>query len=85
MPDLTPEKILARLQPIFQDALDAPDLRIDLQSSAKNIADWDSLAHIDIIEGVERRFNVKFGLAELQDLKDVGDLVSLVIKKSKRD
>jgi acyl carrier protein len=50
-------------------------------SNAMNTPNWDSLAHIDIIEMVERHFKVKFGLGELQDLKEVGDLVDLILEK----
>lgn len=83
MPSLTQDEILEELQPIFEEALDQPDLKVTLKSNATNTKNWDSLAHIDIIEMVERRFNVKFALGELQDLKDVGDLVGLVMKKAK--
>jgi acyl carrier protein len=31
---------------------------------------------------VERHFKVKFALGELQDLKEVGDLVALIIEKT---
>lgn len=84
MPDRAPDEILAELQPIFQEALDEPNLTITLQSNASNTRNWDSLAHIDIIEMVERRFHVKFALGELQDLEEVGDLVALIIEKTKR-
>jgi acyl carrier protein len=83
MPSPAPDEVLERLQPIFREALDEPGLTVTMKSNAANTANWDSLAHIDIIESVERRFNVRFGLGELQDLKNVGDLVNLVIAKSK--
>ena len=78
------EKVLADLQPIFQQALDDPELRVTMDSAATNTAGWDSLAHIDIIETVEREFNVKFALGELQDLKEVRDLVALILRKTQK-
>jgi len=83
MPDRTPDEILKELQPIFQEALDEPQLKVTLRSNAANTPNWDSLAHIDIIETVERHFGVKFALGELQDLKEVGDLVALLILKTR--
>ena len=82
LPSRTPEDVLAELQPIFREALDEPDLKVTFKSNAANTPNWDSLAHIDIIETIQRRFKVKFALGELQDLKEVGDLVRLVIKKT---
>jgi len=82
MPSLTQDEILETLQPIFQEALDEPGLQVTLNSNAKNTANWDSIAHIFIIEMVERRFNIKFGLGEMQSLKNVGDLVNLLMEKT---
>jgi acyl carrier protein len=83
MTDLTTEEVLEQLQPIFEAALDEPGLRLTTKSSAKNTANWDSIAHIEIVEMVESRFKIKFALGELQNLKDVGDLVALVIRKKR--
>jgi acyl carrier protein len=73
--------ILAQLQPIFQDILDQPELVINRESSALNVEDWDSLSHINLVTAVERHFKIKFALGELQDLKNVGDMVDLISAK----
>lgn len=82
MPNRTADEILEELQPIFEKALDEPDLKVTPQSNAGNTPNWDSMAHIDIIEMVERKFHVKFALGELQDLKNVGDLIQLLVEKT---
>jgi acyl carrier protein len=81
MPDLTADDLLARLQPIFGEALDEPDLELTRDLNALNTPNWDSLAHIEILEMVQRRFKVKFSLTDLQKLKTVGDLVDLTLEK----
>jgi acyl carrier protein len=81
MSSRTPETVLNEVQPIFQEILDEPGLVVTRDSSASNTSGWDSLAHIDIIEAVERHFQVRFTLTELQDLKSVGNVVDLVIQK----
>jgi acyl carrier protein len=73
--------ILVELQPIFQDILDQPDLVITRESNAKNVEDWDSLAHVNLITAVEKRYKIRFGLAELQQLKNVGEMADLIEKK----
>jgi acyl carrier protein len=70
--------ILGQLQPIFQDILDQPDLTITRESSAQNVEDWDSLAHINLVTAVEKHFKIKFALGELQELKNVGEMVDLI-------
>ncbi len=77
--------ILEQLQPIFQDILDQPDLVITRESNAQNVEDWDSLAHINLITAIEKHFKVKFALGDLQELKNVGEMVDLIeAKLSKR-
>jgi acyl carrier protein len=81
MAELTPETILTELQLIFEEVLDQPGLKVVRNSSAWNTPNWDSLAHIDLIDMAERRFAVRFSLGELQGLKEVGNLVDLIIQK----
>jgi acyl carrier protein len=70
--------ILEELQSIFREILDQPDLILTRQSNANNVEDWDSLAHINLVTAIEKRYKIKFALAELQDLKDVGDMLDLI-------
>jgi acyl carrier protein len=82
MTTYTPDDVLQDLQPIFQEALNMPSLIVARASSALNTANWDSLAHISIIEMVESRFKIRIGLSELEDLKAVGDLIDLIVEKA---
>jgi acyl carrier protein len=81
MARLAGQEVLAELQPIFEEAMDVPGLVVTCDSSALNTPNWDSLAHIEMIELVERRFSIRFALNELQDLKTVGDLVRLIVSR----
>jgi len=82
MPELTSDDVLAQLQPIFEEALNEPGITVNRGSNAYNTRNWDSMAHIALIEMVEAHFKVRFALGELQDLKEVGDLVDLIMEKS---
>ncbi len=73
--------LLARLQPIFQDVLDNPALVISPESNAQNVYGWDSLAHINLVASIEGEFRIRFGLGELEGLKNVGDMVRLIEAK----
>lgn len=73
--------LLAELGPIFQEVLDQPGLQLTRTSSALSVDGWDSLAHVNLITAVEQHFQVHFALGELQELKDVGDMVDLIAGK----
>ena len=78
---MTSTEIIAELQPIFADVLDLPDLRLTAQTTAPEVEGWDSLAHINLVVAIEKHYKVKFALGELQDLKNVGDMANLIIRK----
>lgn len=73
--------IHARLQPIFRDILDQPDLVISRDSSARTVEDWDSFAHIVLIRGIEKEFGIRFALNDVGNLKNVGEMSDLIQAK----
>lgn len=75
---------LERLQPIFREVLDAPDLVLSAESSAKTVPGWDSLAHITIVSAIEQDFHIRFALGELEKLNSVGEMIALMRRKTKR-
>jgi len=73
--------IIKDIQPIFRDVLDIPDLQLTRQSNASNVEGWDSLAHVNLVMAIEKRYKIKIALGELQDLKNVGEMADLIQKK----
>ena len=71
------------LQEIFRDILDIDDLILDNKTSASDIEEWDSLAHINLVVAIEREYKIKFGLGELQDLKNIEDMINIISNKIK--
>ena len=79
---VTMNELMPRLQSIFQDIFDNPDLTITDTTTAKNVSGWDSLATINLVFAMEREFKIKFALGEIQELKNVGEMAALIRKKS---
>ena len=78
---MSDDELLAGVQEVFRDVFDEPEMVITRHSSAENVEDWDSLTHVNLVTAIERRYKVRFALGELQELKDVGDLLGLLGKK----
>jgi acyl carrier protein len=72
---------LEQLNEVFQEVFEDDDLQVQSQTSAKDIDDWDSLMHVNLVLAVESRFDVRFTSTEVAGLKDVGELLELVEKK----
>jgi acyl carrier protein len=73
--------MLSQLEPIFRDTLDNSRLNLTRESNASNVAGWDSLAHINLISVIEQQFGISFTLGELQELKNVGEMIDLMERK----
>ena len=50
--------------------------------TAKDVQDWDSFNHINLVVATEARFGIKFQTAEIESLRNVGQFVELIRKKT---
>jgi acyl carrier protein len=78
---MTSQEVLQRLQPIFRDVLDLPSLEVQPEDSGSTVEGWDSLAHINLVTNIEQEFKIHFALGELAKLKNVGEMVDLILRK----
>ncbi len=69
--------ILTRVNDIFQDVV-SDEAELTMSTTASDIPEWDSLAHVRLILAIERGFKLKFSAAEVSRLNNVGDLVDLI-------
>ena len=76
------KEILRKIQPIFYEVFDNKKLRINYNSSAKTITQWDSLAQINLVVSIEKLLRIKFSVSELASLKDVGEMIDLILVKN---
>jgi len=74
-------QILEKLTAIIHDALDDQKLVLTPETTAADVPAWDSVAHINIVVATEMGFGIKFKTAELEQLRNVGDFVSLIEQK----
>jgi acyl carrier protein len=73
--------IYASLQHIFNDVFLRDDITLTPETTAKDIAGWDSFKQIEIILALESEYRIKFSTRELDSLRSVGDLVRVVAGK----
>ncbi len=74
--------IWERLQKIFQQVFEDPHFTITEQMSAKDVSNWDSLTHIQLILAVEKEFQIKIPLGELEAMQNIGDLFKTICEKT---
>ena len=78
------EAIWNRLSEIFRDVFEDEDIVIGSETVAEDILEWDSLSNIQLLVAIEKAFNgVKFNTGEVANLKNVGEMVDIIIHRSK--
>ncbi|MDB5363797.1 MAG: acyl carrier protein [Rhodospirillales bacterium] len=78
---MTDAEILQGVTDIFRDVFGDDDLVLTPDMTADDIDDWDSFNHINIMVATEVRFGIKFQTAEVEPLRNVGELLSLIRQK----
>ena len=77
-------EIYERLNEVFQDVFDDDSLTVTPNTTASDIEDWDSLSHITLVAAVEDDFRMKFSMKEVVEMKNVGEMVTLIAARRKR-
>jgi acyl carrier protein len=75
-------EILSDLQPIFDDIFGEESVPLTAGTTSDDIATWDSVAHVSIIVGVEKQFDIMFEPDEIMEMENVGSLVEAIQAKS---
>ena len=75
------EEITTALSPIFHRVFNNDEIIITDDLNAEKVNQWDSLTHLNMIAEVEKHFGVKFKLKELIGMKNVGDMIDLILSK----
>ena len=55
------------------DTIDVND-----QTTSRDIEDWDSLEHINLIAAIETQFGMKFTMGHVVTMKNVGEMVDII-------
>ena len=78
---MTTEEIEKRLTEVFRDVLDRESIVLVRETTAADIEEWDSLAHISLLVAIEKEFNISLTLTEVEQLRNVGDMFDLIQRK----
>jgi acyl carrier protein len=66
---------IQQVRDIMMDVFELDQLSITETTTAHDIEQWNSLSHIRLMVAIERALKIRFSNAEIENLKDVGDLI----------
>ena len=73
-------EVIAGMQAVFDGLLLEPVV-LTPQLTAKDVAEWDSLLHISIVVAIEKKFDIRFRVGEVETAKNVGEFADLVVRR----
>ena len=76
------KQILIKLQNIFRIIFDDDSIKLNSNTTAEDIEEWDSLNQIRIILACEKEFSVKLNPREINDFINIGEMVEHLFSKN---
>lgn len=78
---MTKEEILKQVADVFRSVLDDETLILNMETTADDVEDWDSLSHIQLVVGLEKHFHIKFHAREIMEWENIGGVVNSIVSK----
>lgn len=75
------DNITNKLTEVFKSVFDNQNLVLTDEMTANDVDNWDSLTHMILVSEIEKDFEVKFKLKDLNKMKNVGNLIDVLISK----
>ena len=74
-------QVMAEVNDIFREVLENDAIQVQYETTANDIAEWDSLNHIQLVVEIERHFGIRFKSDELLSYKNVGEMCEAIARK----
>ena len=75
------ETILKELNNIFIDVLDNENIKLERSTTARDIEEWDSLMHIQLVVAIEKQYKIRFRSSEINSWTNVGEMCDAIEKR----
>ena len=62
------------LEQLFRDVFGDDTIELTEETTARDVPQWDSLGHVNLMFAIEERFGVRFRGNELAEFANVGEL-----------
>jgi acyl carrier protein len=73
---VTDQDILDIFTRILRDLLANDSIVLRTDTTRSDVADWDSFMYVNFIVAVEMELGIKFGVADVESFKSVGDILA---------
>ena len=75
---MSADEILHELTTVCREVLGRPSLELTMATRQDDVEGWDSLAHIQLVLALGKRFGVTFTTKDVMGWTDVGSIVGCI-------
>ena len=76
---LEKKHVLEVLNRIFKEKLCDQSVEINLDTTADDILEWNSLKHLVIVLAIENHFQIKFNPIQLSNMQNIEEMINTII------
>lgn len=80
---MTRAEAYEQLDRVFQEVFDDETITVNDKTTSEDIEGWDSLEHINLVLAVENEFGIHFNMGEVNKMKNVGEMVDIILRRVK--
>lgn len=80
---MTRQQAIEKVNEIFIDVFDDDMIKIEENTTADDIEEWDSLTHITLLNEIESFFGFRFGMKDVHGMKNVGEMIDIILSNLK--
>jgi acyl carrier protein len=78
---MTTDEIIEQVNEIFVEVLENQAIRINRETTAADVPEWDSLNHIMLVVEIEKKFKIRFSSGEVGGFRNVGEMCEAIRAK----
>ena len=75
---LEENEVLEVLNKIFKEKLCDKSIELNLDTTADDILEWNSLKHLVIVLAIENHFKIKFNPIQLSNMRNIGEMIDII-------
>jgi acyl carrier protein len=77
------EAVWNTLVRVIRETFDDPDLEVARDTTAADVANWDSISNVELIVALEAEFGIRFRTGEIASLRNAGDLADILVSRTR--
>ncbi|HMC20891.1 MAG TPA: acyl carrier protein [Thermoanaerobaculia bacterium] len=74
-------QVLEHVRTLAADVLGVRRSEIDVNSTPRQLDNWDSISHVSLVLAIEEQFGVAFTPEEITDMESIGRIAELLSRK----